>query len=64
MLRLDEVIQLTGLRKTTIYELQKLGEFPSRVKMTARAVGWIEEEVRSWIKSRMIARTGSRERQA
>jgi prophage regulatory protein len=64
VLRLNEVMKITGLRKTTIYQLQSIGEFPRRVKMTAQAVGWIEEEVRSWIKTRMAARTDSRVGQA
>ncbi len=64
VLRLDDVMQITGLGKTTIYQLQNTGEFPRRVKMTTQAVGWIEDEVRSWIKTRMAARTTSGDGQA
>ena len=53
MLRLAQVMDVTGLRKTKIYELQAEGEFPMRVKITTRAVGWIEEEVQAWIARRV-----------
>ena len=53
MLRLAQVMDVTGLRKTKIYELQAEGEFPMRVKITTHAVGWIEEEVQAWIARRV-----------
>jgi len=63
ILRLNEVIGITGLGKTTIYQLQRAGDFPRCVKMTAQAVGWIEDEVRTWITNRMAARTRSQDGQ-
>ncbi len=56
-MRLTEVIRMTGLRKTTIYQLQADGEFPQRVQITAHCVGWIESEVQAWLNQR----AGSRE---
>jgi prophage regulatory protein len=53
MLRLTQVIERTGLKKTKIYELQSEGEFPMRVKITAHAVGWIEHEVQGWLAERI-----------
>jgi prophage regulatory protein len=53
MLRLAQVIERTGLKKTKIYELQSEGQFPMRVKITARAVGWIEHEVQAWLSGRV-----------
>ena len=49
LLRLPQVIDRTGLGKTKLYELQKDGLFPMRIKITAHAVAWIEEEVETWI---------------
>jgi prophage regulatory protein len=54
VLRLAQVIERTGLRKTKIYELQSEGEFPMRVKITAHAVGWIEHEVQAWLAERIV----------
>jgi prophage regulatory protein len=42
----------TGLRKTTIYQLQADGGFPQRVQITANCVGWIESEVQTWLEAR------------
>ena len=52
ILRLPEVEALTGLRRSTIYKLMAEGEFPSSVKLTAGAVGWINHRVFGWIESR------------
>lgn len=56
ILRLDQVIKATGLGKTKIYELQAVGQFPMRVQITARTVGWVEEEVQAWLSRRVAAR--------
>jgi prophage regulatory protein len=53
ILRLTQVIEHTGLKKTKIYELQSEGQFPMRVKITAHAVGWIEHEVQAWLAGRI-----------
>lgn len=51
-LRLSQVKARTGLGKTKIYELQSRGEFPMRVQLSTRAVGWIEEQVDEWCQKR------------
>lgn len=56
ILRLAQVIDVTGLRKTKIYELQSQGDFPMRVRMTAHSVGWIETEVQAWLAKRVAVR--------
>ena len=53
MLRLPQVIDATGLGKTKIYELQGRGDFPMRIKITAHAVAWVEEEVQAWLVQRI-----------
>jgi len=53
MLRLAQVIDVTGLGKTKIYALQGEGNFPMRVKITARSVAWVEEEVQTWLAKRI-----------
>jgi prophage regulatory protein len=55
MLRLAQVIDITGLGKTKIYELQSEGHFPMRVQITAHSVGWIEEEVQAWLARRVAS---------
>jgi len=55
LLRLPQVIDRTGIKKTKLYELQKDGLFPMRIQITAHAVGWVEEEVAMWIVGRVAA---------
>lgn len=57
MLRLPQVVSSTGLCKTQIYELQAQGDFPMRVKLTARSVAWLESEVQAWLARRIRSKT-------
>ena len=52
LLRLPEVLQLTGLSRSTLYRKVKEGDFPCPVKLGKRAVGWRESEVIAWINAR------------
>ena len=44
ILRLPQVCRVTGLCRSSIYQMEAEGHFPSRVKIGARSVGWIESE--------------------
>jgi prophage regulatory protein len=55
LIRLPEVIQRVGIKKTKLYELQKAGCFPMSVQITSHAVGWVEEEIDAWIAERIAA---------
>ncbi len=57
LLRLADVMQLTGLRRTTLYSLQARGEFPLRVVISANTVAWVEAEVQQWLAQRSSARS-------
>ena len=52
ILRLREVIEVTGLGRSTIYTKMMDDAFPKSVKLGALAVGWIDDEVYGWIKAR------------
>jgi prophage regulatory protein len=54
ILRLPDVIQMSGLSRATIRRLEKLGLFPKSVKIGLRAIGWIESEVENWIAEREV----------
>jgi prophage regulatory protein len=55
ILRLRAVCRITGLGRSSIYRMQANGQFPQRVKIGARAVGWIEREVQEWLANRAVA---------
>ncbi|RBL65833.1 hypothetical protein C3E98_040830, partial [Pseudomonas sp. MWU13-2625] len=44
-LRIDEVVNRTGLSLPTIYRGILQGDFPRQVKLGARASAWLESEV-------------------
>jgi len=52
-LRLNEVREITGLSRSSIYADP---QFPKPVKIGSRAVAWVEAEVRDWAKVRIAAR--------
>jgi prophage regulatory protein len=62
ILRLPQVCKTTGLCRSLLYQLEAEDLFPKRVRLTARAVGWIESEVQSWLASRIVQSRGELER--
>ena len=55
ILRLPEVLARTGLARTTLWRMERRGEFPARRQITGNTVGWLESEVSEWIESRPVA---------
>jgi len=53
LLRLPQVCQVTGLRRSMIYQLEAKRRFPRRIRIGVRAVGWIEGEVQQWVRQRI-----------
>lgn len=51
-IRLPEVLQITGLSKTVLYENIKTGAFPDPYRISQRASGWKYSEVVNWADSR------------
>ncbi len=57
LIKLQEVQRRSGLSKTEIYEKMKIGEFPDRVLISIRAVGWVESEIETWVQNKIQARS-------
>ena len=53
--RRSELRQIVPLADSTIYELERRGEFPQRFYLTARCVVWDLAEVMAWLQSRRQA---------
>jgi prophage regulatory protein len=47
----------TGLGRSSLYAAIKRGDFPVPVKIGARAVGFIAQEVDAWIAAKVAKRT-------
>jgi len=54
-IRRKELLQIVPLAETTIYELERRGDFPRRFNLTPRCVVWDLEEVEAWIEERKQA---------
>jgi prophage regulatory protein len=54
-IRRSELRQIVPLADSTIYELERRGEFPQRFYLTARCVVWDLAEVMAWLQSRRQA---------
>jgi prophage regulatory protein len=51
-IRRHELRLIVPLADTTIYEMEKRGEFPRRFNLTPRCVVWNLEEVETWLRER------------
>ncbi|WP_461425857.1 helix-turn-helix transcriptional regulator [Gymnodinialimonas sp.] len=51
-IRRHQLREMVPLADTTIYELEKRGEFPRRFRLSARCVVWDQAEVEEWLKQR------------
>lgn len=59
VLRLQRVLELTGLSRSTVYALIKKKQFPVPISLTgARARGWISEEISRWLEDKVAQRDG------
>ncbi len=58
IIRLPEVRARTGLSRSEIYRRESLGQFPRRVALGVRCVGWVADEVSQWIEHCIRASRG------
>ena len=53
MMRLNEVLNLTGLSRATLYRKIAAGTFPPQRKLAERCCGWRAGEVNMWLRNPM-----------
>ena len=58
-LRKAEVFRRTGMSDTTVWRKEKAGEFPKRVKITGKIVGWDEAEIEAYQQALLAERDDS-----
>ena len=49
LLRIDQVVELTGLKPSSIYKQIRVGNFPRSIYIPKRAKAWPESVVQEWI---------------
>lgn len=51
IVRLPEVMRLTGLSKTTIHRRFRAGTFPRPLRLGPQSIGWRRGEIVEWLES-------------
>lgn len=60
LIRLKEVMALTGLSRSGIYKYISEERFPPSVNLGGRAVAWVESEVHQWVQNLIDTRDSNR----
>ena len=56
-IRLLQVVEMTGLAKSTIYKWIRLGEFPKQLQLGGKSVVWNERDVIDWMNQQIATAT-------
>ncbi|WP_417763642.1 helix-turn-helix transcriptional regulator [Shewanella sp.] len=59
LIRLRDVMECTGLARSTIYKYIAEGTFPKSVSLGSRVAAWVESEIEEWILERIAERDES-----
>ena len=54
ILRLNAVLDRTGLSRATLYRKIDNGTFPRQLKISTRCAGWRESTVQAWMRNPMF----------
>jgi len=49
LIRIKEVMNMTGLSRSSIYTYKNKGEFPNPIQLSSRSVAWVRVDVEQWI---------------
>ena len=60
LVRLPAVEEMTGCKKSTIYQLMREGQFPKSIRLGSRTVAWPESAVLAWVQNRITASQATR----
>lgn len=55
-IKLKEVMNRTGLGRSTIYKYMNKDDFPRSISLGGRAVAWVESEVHDWMAEKLAMR--------
>ncbi|ANI33808.1 Prophage CP4-57 regulatory protein (AlpA) [compost metagenome] len=51
LLRLPDVLRITGMGRNTVYTRIKEGTFPKQVKIGPKSVAWRQSDINQWMAS-------------
>lgn len=52
LMRDKEVVQVTGIGRTTRYELIAAGNFPPPIRLSPKRIAWRRSDIVNWLQSR------------
>ncbi|MCU7881240.1 MAG: AlpA family transcriptional regulator [Candidatus Thiodiazotropha sp. (ex Lucinoma aequizonata)] len=52
ILRAHEVQQIVGISRSTIWRLERKGQFPARLPLGTGSVGWLKSDIETWMQNR------------
>ena len=53
LIRMPDVISLTGLSRSSIYFKMKKKEFPPKIQIGERSIAWLEADIYEWINDKL-----------
>lgn len=56
LIRLKQVMDCTGLARSTVYKYMADEQFPKPVKLGGRVVAWVEAEIYAWVLAKIAER--------
>ncbi|WMY72455.1 AlpA family transcriptional regulator [Buttiauxella selenatireducens] len=56
LLRLPEVMDKTGLKRSQVYRDMRSGNFPQSCKIGPASAAWLESEIEDWITAKLNSR--------
>lgn len=51
ILRLNSVLDRTGLSRSTLYRRMRDGSFPKQIPISLRCTGWRESAINEWLRN-------------
>ena len=54
IIRLNTVLDRTGLSRATLYRKVQAGTFPKQVRIATRCMGWRESVINDWMRNPMF----------
>ena len=56
VLKINEVVELTSIPRSSIYFLIKKGKFPKPLRLSDRRIGWLYEDIINWLRKKKEAK--------
>ena len=53
LIRLPDVMKITGFGRSQIYRLINIGELPKQIQISPGSVAWLESELEAWMEERI-----------